>query len=339
MTRFIETIIIGGGPAGSTCAREMLRNGREVAIIDKATFPRLKLCAGWVTEKALQDLELDPADYPHPMLKMDIRSEVRGLPFTLSWFPTPGPNFSIRRTEFDAWLLERSGAEVINHSVKSIRREGDLFIIDDQFSCRNLVGAGGTMCPVRRALFDEERPKNKQIATLEVEFEYPQRRDDCRLYFFKRGLMGYAWFVPKGNGFVNIGIGGKSNYFRRSETNIHDHFRDFIQDLVKEGRLDAETAEGIKAKGHPYFLLTDIGSVKQDGCYLIGDSAGLASADLGEGIGPAVESGLMAAREIMGQGTWDKAKVTPYSFSGVIRTILETLARRRRARRARKAAA
>lgn len=333
MTRFVETIIVGGGPAGSTCAWELRRKGRDVLILDKATFPRLKLCAGWVTEKALQDLELDPAQYPHSFLELDIRSEVPKLPFALSWFPTPGPNFSIRRTEFDDWLLKRSGAEVIEHSVKSIRREGDHYIIDDQFSCRNLVGAGGTMCPVRRQVFEEERRRKKQIATLEVEFEYPQRRDDCRLYFFKRGLMGYAWYVPKGGGYVNIGIGGKANYFRRSETNIHDHFRDFLKDLVAEGRLDAETAEGLKAKGHPYYLWSDSGSVKQDGCFLIGDSAGLASVDLGEGIGPAVESALMTAREIAGEGAYVTDAVTRYSFGGALKAVLEYLERRKERRK------
>lgn len=336
MPRYIETIIVGGGPAGSACARELRRRGRDVVVIDKAAFPRQKLCAGWVTEKALQDLEFDEADYPHPILKLDIRSEVRGLPFALPWFPTPGPNYSIRRLEFDAWLLARSGAEVIEHSVKSVRREGDVYVLDDQFSCRHLVGAGGTMCPVRRQVFDEERRRSKQIATLEVEFEYPGRRDDCRLYFFKRGLMGYAWFVPKGDGFVNIGIGGKSNYFRRSNTNIHDHFKNFLEDLVKEGRLDAETAAGVKAKGHPYFLLSDEGPTKRDGCFLIGDSAGLASVDLGEGIGPAVESGQMVAREIAGEGVYDKQEVTRHSFGGVTRAVLERLERRRRARRARR---
>lgn len=336
MTRFIETIVVGGGPAGSACARELRRRGQDVVVIDKAAFPRQKLCAGWVTEKALQDLELDPADYPHPILELDIRSEVRGLPFALSWFPTPGPNFSIRRFEFDAWLLERSGAEVIQHAVKSVRREGDLYVLDDQFFCRNLVGAGGTMCPVRREVFDEERRRSKQIATLEIEFEYPDRKDDCRLYFFKRGLMGYAWYVPKGDGFVNIGIGGKGNYFRRSNTKIHDHFKNFLQDLVKEGRLDAETAAGMKAKGHPYFLMSDHGTTKRDRCFLIGDSAGLASVDLGEGIGPAVESGQMTAREIAGEGRYEKEAVTRYSFGGVTKAVLERLEQRRRAARARR---
>jgi flavin-dependent dehydrogenase len=190
--------------------------------------------------------------------------------------------------EFDAWLLERSGAPVVRHAVKSVRRDGGLYVLDDQFSCRYLVGAGGTTCPVRRALFPEKRQKFKQIATLEKEFEYPARQDTCQLYFFQRGLIGYAWYVPKGNGFVNIGIGGKSNYFKRSGTNIHDHFRQFLGDLVAQGRLDAATAGGLKETGHPYFLFSHDGAVKHEQCFLIGDSAGLASVDLGEGIGPAV---------------------------------------------------
>jgi len=336
--RHFETIIVGGGPAGSTCAWQLQRRGREVAVIDKAEFPRTKLCAGWVTSKALHDLELRPADYPHPILKLDIRSNVRRVPFKLRWFPTPGDNYSIRRLEFDAWLLQRSGAPVIRHAVKSVRREDGLYVIDDQFSCRYLIGAGGTMCPVRRNLFPDKRLKSKQIATLEIEFEYPQRKDDCELYFFLRGLMGYAWCVPKGNGFVNIGIGGTSKYFKRSNTNIHDHFRDFLGDLVRQGRLDAATAESLKATGHPYFLFTDDGPVKAENCLLIGDSAGLASQDLGEGIGPAVESGLMAAGEIMGTAEYRKDAVTQFSFGGVTRKVLEHLTRRKSARKARAAA-
>ncbi|MCP4318144.1 MAG: hypothetical protein GY789_19525 [Hyphomicrobiales bacterium] len=108
--------------------------------------------------------------------------------------------------------------------------------------------------------------------------------------------------MPKGNDYVNIGIGGKSKYFRKSGTNIHDHFRWFLDDLVRQGRLDDATAANLKATGHPYFLYANDGAYKMDNCFLIGDSAGLASIDLGEGIGPAVESALMVAEEILGEG-------------------------------------
>lgn len=325
--REVETIIVGGGPAGSTCARRLVQHGRDVLLLDKARFPRLKLCAGWITEKVLRDLEIAPGDYPHPMLRLDIWTHVRGLPFALHWFPTPGENFSIRRIEFDAWLLERSGVEVVQHEVRSIRRDGERYVIDDAFACRWLIGAGGTMCPVRRGLFAEPRQKSRQIVTLEKEFSYPVREDACRL-FFRRGLVGYAWVVPKGDGHVNIGLGAKAKYLRKSGTNIHDHFRAFLDDLVGEGRLDAATAADLHETGHPYFLFTRAGEVRQDHCLLIGDSAGLATMDLGEGIGPAVESGLMAANEILGTGTYRKDNVTLFSLSGVMQRLMRQANRR-----------
>jgi flavin-dependent dehydrogenase len=320
--RYVETIIVGGGPAGSTCARQLVQHGRDVLVLDKACFPRLKLCAGWITTKVMRDLDITVDNYPHPILKLDVRTHFFGLPLALNWFPTPGPNFSIRRVEFDAWLLSRAGAQVIEHDVRSVRRDGERYVIDDAFACRYLVGAGGTMCPVRRALFSEGRMKSRQIVTIEKEFEYPARADSCHLYFFRRGLLGYAWIVPKGNGFVNVGLGGKAKYFRSSGTSIHDHFRTFIGDLVREKRLDTVTADNLQATGHPYFLFTRSGEIKRDNCFLIGDSAGLASIDLGEGIGPAVESGLMAAREILGTGEYRKEEVSIFSLTGLARWLV-----------------
>ncbi|WP_421859364.1 NAD(P)/FAD-dependent oxidoreductase [Oricola sp.] len=315
--RYAETIIVGGGPAGSTCAAELVKRGQDVLVLDKAGFPRLKLCAGWITQKAVDDLGETLDGYPHPILKLDIRTYFPKIPFGLNWFPTPAANYSIRRTEFDHWLLERSRAPVEKHAVKAIVRDGEGYVIDDTYRCRYLVGAGGTMCPVRRNLFDGTPRKSLQIATLEKEFPLPERSDRCHLYFFRRGLRGYAWFVPKGNGHVNIGLGGKSKYFKNSGTNIHDHFRDFLGDLVVQGLLDEKTAGSMKATGHPYFMFAYEGDVRRDNCFLIGDSAGLASIDLGEGIGPAIESGMMAAAAICGDGVYTRAGITHYSLGGV----------------------
>jgi menaquinone-9 beta-reductase len=326
--RHVETIVVGGGPAGSSCARHLVQHGRAVLVLDRARFPRPKLCAGWITTKVMRDLDLTVADYPHPILQLDIRTHFFGLPFALDWLPTLGPNFSIRRVEFDAWLLARSGSEVVEHEVKAIRRDRGCFIIDDTYSCRYLVGAGGTMCPVRREMFPEGRMKSRQIVTLEKEFEYPARSDLCHLYFFRRGLVGYAWIVPKGNGFVNVGLGGKAKYFRKSGTKIHDHFRAFITDLVREKKLDASTAENLQETGHPYFLFTRDGAVKRDTCFLVGDSAGLASVDLGEGIGPAVESGLMTAQEILGTGEYRKEAISVFSLTGLVQDLMRRANRR-----------
>ena len=327
--KHVETIIVGGGPAGSTCGWHLTRHGRDVLILDKSSFPRLKLCAGWITEKVMSDLEFSLEDYPHSILKLKMRTHIAKLPFSLSGLPTIGENYSIRRTEFDDWLLKRSNTPVKQYMVKTIERDGDLFIINNEYSCRYLIGAGGTMCPVRRTRFPDSRVKSRQLATLEIEFEYPVPDTTCHLFFLYRGLQGYSWFVPKGNGYVNIGLGGKAKYFRKSGTKIHDHFQLFLGDLVKARLLDETTAQNLKKTGHPYYLFSYKGDIKRENCFLIGDSAGLASVDMGEGIGPSIESGLLAAQEIMGTGEYTKDAITKYSFGGITQSIMKRTVGRR----------
>ncbi|MBL1177004.1 NAD(P)/FAD-dependent oxidoreductase [Pantanalinema sp. GBBB05] len=307
--KFYETIIVGGGPAGSSCAWRLQQHGREVLVIDKDPFPRVKLCAGWISAAVLKHLEFTPEQYPHAMLKLQPKMYVAPIPFPIvgSWATAWRADYSIRRVEFDHWLLQRSQAPVVTHTVKKIEQQDDRYILDHQYMCRYLVGAGGTACPVRRRFFPEQRAKTAQILTQEKEFEYPQRDDFTHLFFRFHGLGGYAWYVPKGNGFLNIGLGGYSSYFAKSKTSIQQHFRWFLNDLVDRKLLDQATAQSVSVSSHGYYVFTESGAVKQDNCFLIGDSAGLASVDLGEGISPAVESGLLVANDIMGQGQYNKA--------------------------------
>ena len=115
------------------------------------SLSRLKLCAGWITPEVVRDLEMDVAAYPHRFLTFErLHLHVKGVHLRV-----PCVQHSIRRYEFDAWLLERSGAPVLQHTVHNIRRENGDFVIDDAFRCRYLIGAAGTRCPVYRNLFRE----------------------------------------------------------------------------------------------------------------------------------------------------------------------------------------
>jgi flavin-dependent dehydrogenase len=58
-----DVVIVGGGPAGSACAWGLRHAGLDVVIVDKAMFPRDKVCAGWITPQVLDDLEIDRTDY------------------------------------------------------------------------------------------------------------------------------------------------------------------------------------------------------------------------------------------------------------------------------------
>src|SRR5271155_4639976 len=162
--RSADVIVVGGGPAGSAAAHHLKAAGADVLVIDKECFPRHKLCAGWITPQVVSDLQLEISAYPHSFLSFRrLQWHLRGLKL-----PVPCVQHSIRRFEFDAWLLERSGADVAQHSVKEIHPDGDYYLIDGSFRCRYLIGAAGTSCPVYRALFaDAPRIRALQTVTLE----------------------------------------------------------------------------------------------------------------------------------------------------------------------------
>ena len=288
-----EVIVVGGGPAGSTCAWRLKQRGIDVLILDKATFPRTKLCAGWITPQVLSDLQMDVQEYPHRFLTFKkIKVHLAGLSFGFAAI-----QHSIRRYEFDDWLLQRSGADVAVHKVQRIEKDGDGYILDETYRCRYLVGAAGTSCPVYRLLFRERNPRARelQVATLEQEFAYDYRDDCCHLWFFGHGLPGYSWYVPKENGYLNVGVGGMSVQLKSGRKDIHDHWDAFTEDLARGGLV---TGYAFKPKGHSYYLRDAVQTARIGNAFIVGDAAGLASRDLCEGIGPAVRSALLAAEAI-----------------------------------------
>ena len=288
-------IIIGGGPAGSTCARALRQAGVDALILDKQEFPRHKLCAGWITPQVVRDTGLEAAAYPGSLTRFPVlHFRIRGRKL-----PVRTRQYAVRRYEFDDWLLQRAGVPVHVHAVKSIRKEGGAFIIDDQFRCTFLVGAGGTSCPVYRTFFKAVNPRVRelQITTLEQEFPFDATDKNCYLWFFDHDLPGYSWYVPKRGGWLNLGIGGKAAALLQRGESIQQHWRMFVDKLHKLGLVDEDVE--LHPKGYTYFLRQNVGRVQLDNACIIGDAAGLATLDMGEGIGPAVRSGLSAARAII----------------------------------------
>jgi geranylgeranyl reductase family protein len=313
-----DAIVVGGGPAGSTCAWKLKDAGLDVVVLDRQEFPRTKLCAGWVTPEAMADLELDRNDYPRTFITFDaLHLHWKSLDFKLR-----SRQHSIRRFEFDEFLLQRSGARVQQHKVREIRKDGDDYVIDGKFRCKYLVGAGGTACPVYKTLFHDNNPRSSmlQTATYEHEFAYDWEDPRCHLWFFDDGLPGYAWYVPKANGYINVGLGGMAVTMKHRGGHVREYWQKFIQKL--EDR-DLIHYKDYNPTGYSYYLRGNVDVVCDDNAYIVGDAVGLATRDMGEGIGPAVRSGLLAARAIASGAEYSLAGIEKLSSSGFARQIFK----------------
>ena len=192
------------------------------------------------------------------------------------------------------------------------------------------MGAGGTRCPVYRSLFREHYPRDKHLQAVaqEEEFAYSWQDPNCHLWFFDQGLPGYAWYVPKGNGYLNVGVGGMAAQLKQRRDDIKPHWQHFTGKLQQ---AELVAGHAWQAGGYSYYLRPRIDAVQLDKAYLVGDAAGLATRDMCEGIGPAVRSGLLAAQAIATGQAYVLNTVSPYSASNLIaKKLLEYRLTRRR---------
>ena len=129
-----DVLIVGGGPAGSSCARQLSRKGMDVMVMDKAVFPRDKVCAGWITPAVVEALQLDIGDYGLKNVIQPISSFRTGM-INGSEVETRYPDtvsYGIRRFELDDYLLQRSGARLqLGQPLKWLVRDGGQWIVND----------------------------------------------------------------------------------------------------------------------------------------------------------------------------------------------------------------
>jgi geranylgeranyl reductase family protein len=309
-----DVLIVGGGPAGSSCAWALRHSGMDVAILDRQVFPRDKVCGGWITLDVVRELEIDPAAYALGRVLQPITSfrvgPIGGSAVEIGYGKPV--SYGIRRREFDDYLLRRSGARLLlGSALTHLERIGEDWIANNQIRARVVVGAGGHFCPVARltgAKPSGESAAESVVVAQEIEFEMDkQQLATCRVsgempeLYFCHDMKGYGWCFRKGN-FLNVGLG------RADQHKLSAHVADFVRFLNETGRVSFALPA---MHGHAYLLNgTSTRAPAGDGVVLIGDAAGLAYPQSGEGIRPAIESGLLAAKTIL-----DGSALTAYAAS------------------------
>ena len=311
-----DVLIVCGGPAGSTCARQLVAAGLDVLVMDKQKFPRDKVCAGWITPAVVKSLHLDIAEYSRDRVIQPVygfQTSIMGAAEVETRYREPA-SYGIRRCEFDNYLLRRSGARLLlGVSMNSMQRDGDMWFINDRIQTPMVVGAGGHFCPVARTMRTPPERGASLVVAQEIEFPINhQERSECRLdneivqMYFCPDLKGYGWCFAKGS-YLNIGLG------REDSHRLSEHVEHFRRWLEQRKIIPRNLRK--KFNGHAYLLYPGSNrTVTGRGVLLIGDAAGLAYAQSGEGIRPAVESGLMAAEVIINaRKNYRQENLAPYA--------------------------
>jgi flavin-dependent dehydrogenase len=294
-----EVVIVGAGPAGSSCAWAMRESGLRVLLVDRACFPRNKVCGGWITPSVVSMLNLDLEYYERGRVLQPISGFRVGYADRPTTSVSYGSivSYGILRCEFDDYLLRRSGAPVREgYSVESVEQTPSGWIINKEISASLLVGAGGHFCPVARR-FRTTKPEQLIVAQ-EVEFEMSaSEQEACEVdpeipeLYFCADLSGYGWCVRKGN-HLNLGLG------RLDKEHLSRHVQEFISYIRHSYRIGFDISP--RLNGHAYIAYAGLGQgALPDRVLLIGDSLGTAVPASGEGIGPAILTGLLAAKTII----------------------------------------
>jgi geranylgeranyl reductase family protein len=308
-----DALIVGGGPGGSTAARLLRRAGWDVVVADRARFPRDKVCAGWLTPDVFPLLDLTPTEYRATGLTLQeitaFRTCVMGGRPVETRYPRV-VSYAIRRCEFDTFLLQRAGVRTLEDTfVRTLRHDQGKWIVNEAVEASVVIGAGGHFCPVARHLrgdVDDEAPIVAKEAEFPLGDNHTQVSGTTPELFFCRDFQGYAWCVRKGD-YLNVGIG------RRGNLGFGAHVKDFVSFLERHGII-TNVANPLW-HGHAY-LGSGVGSrpVIGRGMLLVGDAAGLAYPESGEGIRPAIESGRVAAETLIAAaGRWRLEDLEPYA--------------------------
>jgi geranylgeranyl reductase family protein len=278
-----DVIICGAGPAGSSLAYFLSREGFDVLLLDKAKFPRVKPCAGAI--------QISLSKFFHFSLEQLAEDKATGISFIKDsrhcTVELGKPmSYIVDRKKFDNYLLENavdSGAEFIE-GCKVLRFEREcIYTKLGEFSGRILVGADGVGSIVRR--FGGYRKIKTLIKTINADIPFSYKKE--LTFDLSYTKSGYAWIFPKGSK-VNVGWGASSGSFTERKAQffrILDHY-------------GFPEPENIYKWAYPVF--TNPESLTWKNTLLIGDAASLVNPATGGGIYNAVQSAYFASKAISG---------------------------------------
>ncbi|MCB9256918.1 MAG: geranylgeranyl reductase family protein [Chitinophagales bacterium] len=313
--------IIGAGPAGASAALFLAKHGIASVIIDKASFPRDKVCGDACSGKVAWVLKkLDIPNWQEFISKNDSlaswgvkfygtkNNELR-VPFKLNYKAEAelAPGFIAKRIDFDNYLISLVKKEslielVENCSISYFRREGKtVFFGNDKlnkhFQSDIILAADGAYSYAAKCLMSSSPLEENNALGLRAYYKGVKGLDKdgfIELHFLEELLPGYFWIFPLANGEANVGLGMKSDLVKKKRINLKELFEKVVKEhpTFKDRFEHAELIDPMKLHGLP---LGGHKNISDDNILLLGDAAALIDPFTGEGIGNAMISGMLAA--------------------------------------------
>tara|TARA_B100001250_G_scaffold129072_1_gene109914 strand:+ start:879 stop:2093 length:1215 start_codon:yes stop_codon:yes gene_type:complete len=305
-----DVIIVGAGPAGSTAALYAHRLGLNCILLDKAIFPRDKICGDALSGKSVRLMrELDLLDGVEKLDGSEINRITFGSPSHSQFdvhlkgnknndYITKG--YVVPRKIFDNFLFEKADEltetrqgftvnDIIYQNdkisgVKGTNIEGKEEILNAPI----IMGCDGANSIVARKLGLYEMDMENTAVAIRCYYEGVQGlSNQIELHYVSEVKPGYFWLFPAGNGKANIGIGLSKNDAKKEDRTLRQIMDEIVQSDYFRSRFgNARPLE------KPVGWNLPLGRIQRknhgNGFMLLGDAAGLVDPFTGEGIGNAM---------------------------------------------------
>lgn len=337
-----QIVIAGAGPAGVTASLFLSKAGIRHTVIDKAVFPRDKICGDALSGKVLQQLRLlNPQLQDELFASQDAFLGSWGVKFVapngealdVPFLTNPGtnvrpPGYISKRIDFDNFLVSKVDPSTADfrqgHELKSITKVNgglQLTICNGQeytVQCKLLIAAEGAHSLSSKVLGSMQLDPKHHSAGIRAYYRGVtgmHEHNYIELHYLKEFLPGYLWVFPLPNGWANVGIGILSADVSRKKLNLKNMMLEAINNrpALKE-RFSNATLEG-KILGWGLPLGSRKLQLSGDHFLLAGDAGSLIDPFTGEGIGNAMVSGRIAAEvaeSAIREQNFTKAGVSAY---------------------------
>ena len=305
-----DVIIVGGGPAGSTAAYYLGQKGIKTLLIDKAKFPRDKVCGGGISTRALLRFPYLEKKLESVSINWVNRVYIESpAGFSVEYKASDPLYLMIKRDEFDFLLfklakervdvLEKSlvtNVEVTSQFARVILKDGRCV------HCKIVVGADGVNSIVARDSGLNKTIENENYAivmreetpTANLDVKRPQR-DTMYVYYGIQGHYGYGYVFPKLS-FLNVGIGFRLDYFKNKiGQDAYKYYSAFLDKLKSDNHIKGDSLKEYVAS----YTLPVGGPLERtfaDRILLCGDAGGFVNAFTAEGIYYAMITGEYSAK-------------------------------------------